>query len=332
MSARNSVALRAGPAHLRISGDGIRWLMSMPWYGALREGGLEESQRQIHVHVSSRWCSAGRTAKIEGRHEIALHMEQAGVLENGVVVNTTVGNHYHVEPSELRICVADNEAARLDSFQLLRGVLLLELIRLGGLPLHAAICSGSNGQGIALVGPSGAGKTSFAMGIVAADECLHFMTGDKAVLMPDGIVLALPFAAAIAPATVDAYPLLNVRGRVARGKYLIWPHDVANALGGANSTAARIRALALCRLDLRSEGVSVEPATAREKVAAVEAASNYSHATTPQWLMPYWDVALPTEVATRARLESVPTFSVSGNPTRSTHGLARKLGLATSSE
>lgn len=272
-------------------------------------------------------CENRAEAGQEGR-PVVLHQGQRGSIRElphgHLVVNRSRGVHYHVEPGcppAVTCCVAGGRP-EVDVLQIVRGLLVgAGAERLA--PLHGAVLSTANGDGILLAGDKGAGKTSFALGLLSGPGCdgAALVSNDKVLIDTESRrAYGLPYAIAVCEGTLGELPeLAALPWRWEGGKSLFWPGEVAAALGFRLVPSVVLREQWWCGLDLSRPGTVLRsaPPPDEEPSALEKFTSN---------LLPVWLLELLGNWKPRApvRMVDVPASRVEGNPWR--RWLARPTG------
>jgi hypothetical protein len=265
-------------------------------------------------------CADGVEAGPEGE-PLLLHQGHRGSirkLDSGhLVVNRSRGVHYHVEPGSppaVTCCVVGGRP-EVDVLQIVRGLLVgagAELLA----PLHGAVLSTANGDGILVAGEKGAGKTSFALGLLSGPgrDGAGLVSNDKVLIDTESLrAYGLPYAIAICDGTLGALPeLAGLPRRRESGKSLFWPVEIAAALGFRLVPSVVLREQWWCGLDLSRLGVVLRsaPPPDQEPSALAKFTSN---------LLPVWLLQLLGSWAPRppVNVVDVPASRVEGNPWRS---------------
>jgi len=311
-----------GVVALRIESDEDEWA-SQRWEPCRLVTEPKSPPAARHVVVSVR---PGPPWEPRSWERSILHMEQEGRRSGRTWFNVETGNTYEVDDEAVTITTPGTPAALLDVFQVLRGVLLLELVALGGTPVHASVLTVDD-RGIAFVGPSGAGKTTFGLTAALALPGASYVTGDKSVLMPDGRIVSLPFATSIGSGTLSSLPPGVSHGSRRLGdKHLVWLQTLSDVLGVPLAASTHLEHVVLCDLRLGREVSMVEASPSDRHVAAV-AMAKYSHATSPLWLADAWGIGVGRPPTSLLRPTGRPMQTLSGDPGRSTRThLSRTLG------
>jgi hypothetical protein len=251
---------------------------------------------------------------------VVLHQGQRGSVHDlpsgRLVVNHSRRVHYHVEsglPPTVTCCVPGGRPG-IDLFQIVRGLLVgAGAERLA--PLHGAVLSTANGDGILLAGEKGAGKTSFALGLLAgsAGEGAGLVGNDKALVdTATGRAHGLPYAIAICDGTLGRLPELRALPRRREdGKSLFWPAEVAAALGFPLVPSVVLREQWWCGLDLSRPGTVLRSAAVPD--AEPSALAKFSTNLLPVWLFELLGAWSPKPPLGELDL---PAARVEGNPWR----------------
>ncbi|HST47605.1 hypothetical protein [Jatrophihabitans sp.] len=235
------------------------------------------------------------------------------------VYNLLTATHFHLDVTARRLGICLDPASlpqRLEAVQVIRGLLLGLEAASGAQFLHGGVLSVA-GSGVLLLGAKEAGKTSFALSAVRANRDVALVSNDKSILRPGGIAQGLPYAVGIGPGTLSQLPeLRTLATRWSGGKAMVWPSQLAPALGGRLARAVRLDQVWVIRLDLSAEQVTHRPIPAEGGTGGfLPDTLEFSNAMSPRWL--YRLAGLPDPGLGpdgRGWLEELPWLEVAGTP------------------
>lgn len=272
-----------------------------PWCGGSVRLGPQQSvsdadPTKLRISIREAACTADGVPS--GVAPVQLHADAVGFRTSGfpeVVVYHPDGHHYHIQQDSARVVICDQTSATsaLDSFQVIRGVLIGMAAVQGWRAIHGGLVSVGD-RNVLLVGPKGAGKTSFLLSLLQARPDARFITNDKGLLQPAGLYLSgLPYAVGIGEGALLALgrPLKTAR-RTAEGKALVWPADLEAALGRQSMSGCGITEVWVCHLELASSGVHIGRPFMPDR-ASFQALHDFSHRMTPVWLLELLKLPLP---------------------------------------
>lgn len=257
---------------------------------------------------------------------VQLHSGHTGLLWSGregalEVRNVSVSAHYTVsENGGLRFLygpAAARNVAALDAFQLVRGLMCAEAEHRGWRRAHLSAVD-VEGVGVAFVGPSGAGKTSFALGLLRSRQGTRFVTNDKAHVPATpkyGVaVCGLPLAAAVSVDCLPSLPEVPTDGnRLIDGKLYVWPDVLAAALGTSCAASTTLSLVCTCELRLDDDTVHSKPLPRAAVAANIDGPANqHRDSVTPHWLLEQLFPA--SEIGPPTALGEVTWLSIEGNP------------------
>lgn len=212
------------------------------------------------------------------------------------------------------VCDAFSATACLDLARIVRGVLSRAVEQRGGRRIHAAAVGTERGA-VLLVGPSGAGKTSFMLAALQSRWASSLIANDKALLVrgtPAPSVLGIPYAISIGPGALASCPALARRrnGRFINGETYYWPRQVAAALGSNLVDGKQVLAVVRCVLRLDDAAPRLRRVGIEE---AIEGIACFTEAMHPDWLHSPLGLEC-SATCTADDLAMVPCFELACNP------------------
>ena len=268
-------------------------------------------------------CMGTEDAEGPGGEPVVLHQKHRGTIHKSdfghLVINHSCGVHYHLElgsPPSVTCCVAGGRPG-VDALQIVRGLLVGVGVGTEGLaPLHGAVLSTEGGDGVLLAGGKNAGKTSFALGLLAlaGREGVALVSNDKVLLDARTLrAYGLPYAITMHDGTLSQLPALAGRPRRSEGgKSLFWPADVAAAMEFRLLPSVVLREQWWCELDLSRLGAVLRSAPPPDNEG--DTLSKFTSNLLPVWLLELFGLWTP-----RAPVREIdlPASRVAGNPWRS---------------
>lgn len=263
-----------------------------------------------------------RKFRLEQGTEIELHGRLAGILihdeDTGLVWNLGEDASYrcrHAGSARELVITYDSPtiAAALDCARIVRGLMTRLAEMRGARRVHMA-CLVRDGRGVAVVGPTGSGKTTFLLQSLRSGAGDSFVTNDKAMLVERGrelVVFGVPYAVSIGDGTLSVCaPLSRERGRRINGETYLWPTQIASALGCSLLDRTVVVAMICVGLDPASEGASLVRMDVEECRADIDTFTEAMH---PHWL----DQLIGTTPAASGApdaIKEIPCWELRGNP------------------
>lgn len=212
------------------------------------------------------------------------------------------------------------EEVNLDLLRIVRGILDLLGQASGLRKVHMAVVS-DNQYGAALIGPEGAGKTSFMLAFLAQVEQSSLVTNDKALMESVSkriLAYGLPYAVSVGDEALKRYPPVSSKlgPRRINGEIYYWPNEIVSSVNRSLSICAKLDFILAVEIDPDSNDLKASKVERSKEITDFfrNNVFAFSDQVSPDWLRPWIVQENANDTRTLESLSDLPMLRLQGNP------------------